>query len=209
MVRKAPLGVKLKNAGHGNIGLPWHTFLRHCSLPLIEVIAMELITPNYSLKAKFTEFAHDYLRHDIIHGGGYIQALNDFNQYVATLLASPTLADSAEQTPCSHYWLMNDDAKLVGTMRIRHQLKNEFLARECGHIGYDVAPSFRNHGYAQAMLRLSFAKIRELGLYRILITADETNIASRKVIEACGGVLEQIIFGEVFQRRIARYWLSL
>lgn len=40
------------------------------------------------------------------------------------------------------------------------------------------------------MLRAALPRARVLGLDRVLITCDATNTASRKVIEACGGLFE-------------------
>jgi predicted acetyltransferase len=59
-----------------------------------------------------------------------------------------------------------------------------------GHIGYDVRPSARQRGHATAMLAAALPVARGLGIDRVLVTCDDDNIASRKVIEASGGVLE-------------------
>ncbi|MFM2481727.1 GNAT family N-acetyltransferase [Celerinatantimonas sp. YJH-8] len=170
---------------------------------------MELIYPSYSLKAEFNAFCQDYLEHDVLQGGDYLQAMSDFNHYVAQLLHNSRSEDLPSfQTACSHFWAVVD-TQIVGTLRLRHSLRDPFLATELGHIGYDIAPSFRRRGYAKAMLCLSFAKAVELGIFRLLITADESNIASRRVIEANGGILDSIIMGPILKRKIARYWIEL
>ena len=85
-------------------------------------------------------------------------------------------------------------------MLIRHRLTPE-LARRGGHIGYHVAPRYRRRGHATAMLAAGLAYCRDsLGLTRLLITCAESNTASRRVIEANGGALEDILDGE------CRYW---
>jgi predicted acetyltransferase len=59
------------------------------------------------------------------------------------------------------------------------------------------------------MLRLALPLARERGLDRALITCDEDNTASRRVIEKCGGLLEgtsPIPESGVLQ---CRYWISL
>jgi predicted acetyltransferase len=40
------------------------------------------------------------------------------------------------------------------------------------------------------MLRASLPTARDLGIDRVLVTCDHDNAASRKVIEACGGVFD-------------------
>jgi RimJ/RimL family protein N-acetyltransferase len=49
-------------------------------------------------------------------------------------------------------------------------------------------PSKRNRGYARGALRLLLPISHELGLQRLLISCDEDKVASRRVIEANGGV---------------------
>ncbi len=57
------------------------------------------------------------------------------------------------------------------------------------------------------MLKLVLPKAKLLGISEALITADEDNIASRKVIEANGGQFEKVVIGKVFPEPVARYWV--
>lgn len=82
------------------------------------------------------------------------------------------------------------DGELVGRISIRHDL-NEWLAEVGGHIGYCVLPAYRRRGYATEMLRQSLVLTGELGIPNALLTCDEDNAASRRVIEANGGVFER------------------
>lgn len=80
--------------------------------------------------------------------------------------------------------------EIVGRASIRHAL-NEQLAREGGHIGYAVLPKFRNQGIATQILRLALDTARmQLNIEDPLVTCDETNTASRRVIEKNGGIYE-------------------
>ena len=58
-----------------------------------------------------------------------------------------------------------------------------------GHIGYDTVPSSRGRGVATEMLRQALPLARALGIVEALLTCDETNAASIRVIETHGGVL--------------------
>lgn len=98
------------------------------------------------------------------------------------------------------------DQQLVGILQIRHAL-NEHLLHEGGHIGYSVGSRFRRQGYATEMLRLALQKCTTLGLRQVLITCDDDNVGSRKVIEANGGVLENIVDTAATRKR--RYWIVL
>jgi len=86
------------------------------------------------------------------------------------------------------FWLV-EKGDVIGRVQIRHEL-NDFLFREGGHIGYYIRPSKRRMGYGKKILELSLSKAKKLGLSRVLITCDDSNIASRKIIEENGGILE-------------------
>src|SRR5690242_4388170 len=90
--------------------------------------------------------------------------------------------------PSTMCWGFLDDA-LVGRLMLRHFL-NDRLRQTGGHIGYVVVPAYRRRGIATEMLRLALPLARQRGLDRVLITCDETNTASRRVAEKCGGIYE-------------------
>jgi predicted acetyltransferase len=98
------------------------------------------------------------------------------------------------------------DGVVVGRLSLRHSL-NDFLARVGGHIGYGVVPSQRRRGYATAMLRQAIPLCGAMGIEKALITCDEHNVGSRKVIEAGGGIFESLI--ECAESGIPkrRYWI--
>jgi predicted acetyltransferase len=97
---------------------------------------------------------------------------------------------------------------IVGRLSFRHRLNN-LLERIGGHIGYAVIPSQRGRGYAKSMLRQSLAFAKAKGQNRILITSDTNNIASIRVIEANGGVLENITNDPDLKIQKLRYWIEL
>jgi predicted acetyltransferase len=99
---------------------------------------------------------------------------------------------------CTTLWWVHGDAYL-GRIAIRHELTPRLLELG-GHIGYDVRPTARRHGHATAMLQAAMPVARDLGIENVLITCDVANIASRKVIESCGGQLEDERGGKL------RFW---
>ena len=95
--------------------------------------------------------------------------------------------------------------QLVGRLSFRHEL-SDFLLHYGGHIGYSVHPEHRGRGHATAMLAQALHSGPAQGLDRILVTCDETNDASARVIEKCGGILEDVRFLEGVGKR--RYWIA-
>jgi predicted acetyltransferase len=70
-----------------------------------------------------------------------------------------------------------------------------------------VRPSARGRGVATWALREVLREATETGLDRVLLTCDVSNAASARVIERCGGVLEDI--RDTWLGRSRRYWITL
>lgn len=103
-----------------------------------------------------------------------------------------------------------DDDKFIGVIHIRVRL-TEKLMRYGGHIGYAVNPKYWNMGYGKEILRLGLEQFKHLIKEdKILITCNDDNVGSAKIIEANGGVLENKVEneygGEKFLTR--RYWIK-
>ena len=124
-----------------------------------------------------------------------------FEEYVDDLLAA-ALEDTPRPegiVPSTTLWYV-EGATYLGRLAIRHRL-TPFLLDIGGHIGYDVRPTARRRGHATAMLREALPLTRKLGIDPVLVTCDVDNEASRKVIEASGGVFEDEREGKL------RYWV--
>lgn len=97
--------------------------------------------------------------------------------------------------------------KIVGRVSIRHLL-NARLSSVGGHIGYGVVPSERRRGLATEMLRRALVLCRrDLGLGRVLVTCEDSNEGSRKVIERCGGLFDGFASEPGARIRTRRYWI--
>ena len=109
--------------------------------------------------------------------------------------------------PSSTYLAVREkDNYIVGMIDIRHYL-NEYLTQAGGHIGYGVRKTERNKGYAKQMLKLALEKCKELKIKKVLITCDEDNIASEKVILSTNAKLEDI--RNVDGENKKRFWIDL
>ncbi|GAE32704.1 GNAT family N-acetyltransferase [Halalkalibacter hemicellulosilyticus] len=107
----------------------------------------------------------------------------------------------------STYWLLNNDRRIIGVVNIRHQL-TEFLLNSGGHIGYGIRPSERRKGFATKLLFLSLEKAKELGIKKVLVVCDETNLGSYIVITKNGGIPDSD-FTEEDGNIVNRFWIEL
>ena len=112
----------------------------------------------------------------------------------------------------SYDYFAVDDDKFIGIIHIRIEL-TPFLLSYGGHIGYGVNPKYWRQGYGTELLRMGLVRIKELIKDdRVLVTCDDDNIGSAKVIENNGGVLENKVFNideygdKVLTRR---YWIKI
>jgi predicted acetyltransferase len=96
-------------------------------------------------------------------------------------------------------WLVDGD-EWLGRLAIRHHLTPPLLELG-GHIGYVVRPSARRKGYATQMLTQSLPWAARLGIDTALVTCDNDNHPSRRVIESAGGELEDERHGKL------RFWV--
>lgn len=106
-----------------------------------------------------------------------------------------------------YYWLVDDEKDyFIGEVAIRHRL-NDALFLRGGHIGYVIRYNEWGKGYGTYMLKLALEKARERGLDKVLITCNDSNTASARVMEKNGCILENVI--EVEGQPVRRYWRTL
>ncbi|WP_309231907.1 GNAT family N-acetyltransferase [Nocardia sp. SYP-A9097] len=96
--------------------------------------------------------------------------------------------------------------EIVGRAAIRHTL-NDHLRQRGGHIGYAVLLAYRRRGYGTQILRESVQIARRIGIGDILISCEETNIGSRRIIESGGGRFDSAATWHD-GNRIRHYWIK-
>ncbi|MGM1045119.1 MAG: GNAT family N-acetyltransferase [Bacillota bacterium] len=55
-----------------------------------------------------------------------------------------------------------------------------------GHIGYVIRPSERSKGYGKLLLKQLISMAKDKQISKVLLTCDEDNAASRRIIESNG-----------------------
>ena len=104
------------------------------------------------------------------------------------------------------FYVAVENGEIVGRSSIRHEL-NDWLFQFGGHIGYAVRPGFRLKGFATQILGLSLQRAKQLGINRVLMTCNDDNLGSIKVIEKHGGELENRV--ESDGKFLRRYWITV
>ena len=148
---------------------------------------IRLVIPQIIHEKEVMEFRQEFLdvNEKISGGNAFEQAVNyeDWlkNKYI------PFYGDVKELV----YLAFNDDM-LIGVCDIR-LTSNDFILNFAGEIGYSVRPSLRGRSYATKILQSALTEASKQGFKRILVTCNEPNVASAKVIERYGGILENIV----------------
>lgn len=142
------------------------------------------------------------------------QIAQDARAFMASFVWTPgstiTLDDGrvVPRLPGETRWIW--DGEFCGSTNFRHVPGTEDLPPHVsGHVGYAVVPWKRRRGYARQALRGMLPLAAAAGLARIMVTCDDDNLASRRVIEACGGVSlgEPLVSAESARPKL-RYWIA-
>lgn len=93
-----------------------------------------------------------------------------------------------------YYWYaiyIHNEKVEIGRISIR--IGNNFHSYYNGHIGYEINEEYRGHNYAYeaSLMVIKIAKYHQMN--RLILTCDDTNIASFKIIEHLGGRLIEVI----------------
>jgi predicted acetyltransferase len=115
--------------------------------------------------------------------------LRDLTDQAGTVLV--VAGRTVPRIPFRLFWIW--DGEFCGRIDFRFLPGTEELPPHVsGHVGYTVVPWKQRRGYARQALRLLLPIARAEGFARIVITCDDDNEPSRKVIEAAGGILAGI-----------------
>lgn len=108
--------------------------------------------------------------------------------------------------PATLYFLTEDSGRIIGAIHFRHELNDE-LRMDGGHIGYGIRPSEREKGHGRRMLGMMIQELMKGDLREVMLSCDDSNHGSVKVIEANGGFLENLVM--CHDRLVRRYWIPL
>ena len=171
-------------------------------------IALTLLEPTPALRLSYLSLASESLAAGEVRSY-HEKALQDYDAFLREI-AAHKLGEGLPPgfVPYDSFCLVRNGVDVLGESRLRHHLSDTLLI-EGGHIGYMIRPSERRKGYGAQILALTLEKARQRGLRRVLVTCDTSNIASARIIEKNGGLLENYAVSPRSGVQVSRYWIDL
>ena len=165
---------------------------------------MILRRPSQTDKETILEMIAEFEREKSAHDGGFWNPDNFvYEEWLEeNLQAEAGLNIPENWVPAIQLVSFDEAGHSLGFLNLRLRL-NDYLLEKGGHIGYSIRPSERGKGYAKESLRQGLQIAKEKNIHRVLLTCSIKNPASRVVILANGGQLEDI------RHETERYWIDL
>lgn len=95
-----------------------------------------------------------------------------------------------ELLPFYYYDICVDDTA-IGKISVR--IGNNYHSYYNGNIGYEIDKEYRGNNYAYKACKLVLQVAKAHGMIELILTCDESNIASYKTIEKLGADLIEIV----------------
>ena len=165
---------------------------------------MILRRPRLADKEAVLEMMAEFEQSQSAHDGGFWDAENFVYEDWLESNQNQEMGINLPEgwVPAIQLVAFSEKGQAVGFLNLRLCLSN-FLLEAGGHIGYSIRPSERGKGYAKEALRRGLQIAKEKNIKRALVTCSTENPASRAVILANGGRLEDVRNGT------ERYWIEL
>jgi len=168
---------------------------------------MRLVEPTIEFKRSYIRKFGILKKEDPKYISRFDDAVANFEQVIMDLNNAKHTKKHKDDVFYTILWLVEGD-EFIGRLSLRHEL-NDFLHKFAGHIGYFISPKYRHKGYGKLILELGLEFAGDKGFEKVLLTCDDDNIGSRKIIESNGGIYENKIFDERVDKYKLRYWIEI
>jgi predicted acetyltransferase len=162
-----------------------------------------LILPHSQYKDSFLNMAKSLEAEGHWWGPSIQKIEQDFESYLQKLEdMKHGLNLESNQASGTEFWILHE-GQVAGRLKVNDELKDWMKIRG-GHIGYGIAASFRNLGLATTALSEALQFAKDKGMKEILMTCDDDNLGSIRVIEKNGGIFKDKVLAEgrdIYTRR--------
>jgi predicted acetyltransferase len=175
--------------------------------------ASKLAKPDIIYMESFMEALAEYqeqgalltgLKYDLVNAN-FQDFINDLNDPMGE--HHQNLELWAERVKETIYWLVKDN-DFLGYIKIRHRI-NWHLERYGGHISFSIRPSMRGKGFGKKLLQKAMPAIPHQGIEKALITLAPDNAPAIRIVEFCGGELQdETQATDRFPAQL-RYWIDI
>ena len=165
---------------------------------------MELRRPRLADKETVLEMMVEFEKYQSPHDGGFWDTENfSYEDWLENNQNQEMGINLPEGwVPAIQLVAFSEKGQALGFLNLRLRL-SDYLLEVGGHIGYSIRPSERGKGYAKETLRQGLQVAKEKNIKKALVTCSVNNPASRAVILANGGLIEDV------RNRVERYWIEV
>ncbi len=151
--------------------------------------------PSMDREKEIVEYLDEFIQYQSdINGAGGLDKIYDGYTFKQALDRTLNMEDEGFAKKHNHcqgrtfLLIRESDNKIVGTINVRWNL-TEKMKQFGGHIGYGIRPTERRKGYNKINLYLGLLEAQKLGLKKVMLDCDASNIGSEKTMQALGGIL--------------------
>lgn len=151
--------------------------------------------PSIQRKEDIIEYLNEFVEFNSnINGSGGLDRIYEGYKFEQAFdmtinMMDEKYAESVGRCPGKTFLLIREnDKKIVGSINIRWNL-SKAMQLFGGNIGYGIRPTERRKGYNKINLYLGLLEAKKLGLDKVMLDCDASNIGSDKTMQALGGVL--------------------
>ena len=149
-----------------------------------EALGMELIKPQQKYLQSYYEACLETWGH--VHDNYILHNPAEYDEWKTHIFEDYENSEKGVGLPEGFvssviFWAVEGD-KYIGTVNIRPELSGR-LKEYGGHIGIVIRRSCRKMGYGANFVKMAVEKVFQMGIGEILLTCEDTNIGSKKIVE--------------------------
>lgn len=171
----------------------------------------KLEVPTLERKIEAIEYIEEHLKYNSkINGVGSLDDyIDNYEMWLSKIEQDKDIEyiHGIGRVPAETYFLVREsDHKIIGMINIRLEL-NDALRKHGGHIGYGIRPTERRKGYSKINLYLALLRCKEVGIDKVMLSCDQSNLGSDKTIRGLGGILEKVDTSN--NKKMNIYWIDV